>query len=80
MLHAIDNTHTLDVIACHLILCVRKALHFKEGRDGQTWKDHVHNCAPCHLPDVDGQIDPSLVYLLVYDVWVVHKNCHYVGL
>jgi hypothetical protein len=38
---------------------------------GQTWKDHVRNCAPCHLPNVDGQIDPSLVYLLVYDVWVV---------
>lgn len=22
------------------------------------WKDHVHNCASCHLSDVDCQIDP----------------------
>jgi hypothetical protein len=36
-----------------------------EGRDGQTWKNHVHNCASCHLPNVDGQIDPSLVVVLV---------------
>jgi hypothetical protein len=31
-----------------------------EGRDGVVWKDHVRNCAPCHLPNVDGTIDPSL--------------------
>jgi hypothetical protein len=31
------------------------------GQDGQTWKDHVHiNCAPCHLHNVDGQMNPSL--------------------
>jgi hypothetical protein len=34
-----------------------------KGRDGQTWKDHVHNYVPCHLPNVDGQIDPSLVII-----------------
>jgi hypothetical protein len=38
---------TLDVIVSRLILCVWKALRFRvlllEGRDGQTWKDHVHN-------------------------------------
>jgi hypothetical protein len=28
-------------------------------------KDHVHNCAPCHLPNVDGQIDPSLAVIPV---------------
>jgi hypothetical protein len=32
-----------------------------EGRDGVVWKDHVCNCAPCHLPNVDGIVDPSLV-------------------
>jgi len=31
-----------------------------EGRDGQTWKDHVRNYAPCHFPHVDGKIDLSL--------------------
>jgi hypothetical protein len=31
-----------------------------EGRDGVVWKDHVRNCAPCHLPNVDGTVDPSL--------------------
>jgi hypothetical protein len=31
-----------------------------EGHDGVVWKDHVHNCVPCHLPNVDGTIDPSL--------------------
>jgi hypothetical protein len=34
-----------------------------KGRDGQTWKDHVHNCVLCHLPNVDGQIDPSLAMI-----------------
>jgi len=36
-----------------------------EGQDGQTWKDHVHNYAPCHFPNVDGQMDPSLVMVLI---------------
>jgi hypothetical protein len=30
------------------------------GCDGVVWKDHVCNCAPCHLPNVDGTVDPSL--------------------
>ncbi|CAM6089115.1 unnamed protein product [Calypogeia fissa] len=30
-----------------------------EGRDGVIWKDHVRNCALCHLPNVDGSMDPS---------------------
>jgi hypothetical protein len=60
---------TLDVIIGHVILCVQKVVPFRvlllEGQDGRTWKDHVHNCAPCHLPNVDGQMDPSLVVVLV---------------
>ncbi len=48
----------------HVIICVQKVLPsgvlLLEGRDGQTWKDHVCNCAPCRLPNVDGKMDPSL--------------------
>jgi hypothetical protein len=31
-----------------------------EGHDDVVWKDHVRNCAPCHLPNVDGTVNPSL--------------------
>jgi hypothetical protein len=59
---------TLDVNASRVILHVRKVLPsgmlLLEGQDGQTWKDHVHNCAPCHLPNVDGQMDPSLTMVI----------------
>ncbi len=52
----------------HVILRVGQVLPFGvlllKGRDGQTWKDHVHNYAPCHLPNVDGQMDPSLTVIL----------------
>jgi len=48
----------------HVILHVQKVLPSKvlllESQDGQTWKEHVCNCAPCHLPNVNDQIDPSL--------------------
>jgi hypothetical protein len=36
-----------------------------EGQVGQTWKNHVHNCALCHLPHVNGEIDPSLLVVFV---------------
>ncbi len=56
---------TLDVTARCVILHVQKVIPSKvlllEGQDGQTWKDHVRKCAPCHLPNVNGQIDPSLI-------------------
>jgi hypothetical protein len=55
---------TLDVTIGHTILRVREVLAsgflMLEGRDGVVWKDHVHNCVPCHLPNVDGTVDPSL--------------------
>ncbi|KAH8953575.1 hypothetical protein BDL97_08G034600 [Sphagnum fallax] len=58
---------TLDVITGCVILHVQEVLPFGilllEGRDGQTWKNHVCNCVPCHLPNVNGQIDPSLVVI-----------------
>jgi hypothetical protein len=54
---------TLDVTAGRTILRVREVLSsgvlMLEGRDGVVWKDHVRNCAPCHLPNVDGVVDPS---------------------
>jgi len=56
------------IVGC-VILHVWKFLPFivllLEGQDGQTWKDHVRNCAPCHLPNVDDQIDPSLAMVHV---------------
>ncbi len=56
---------TLDVTIGRTILRVRNVLAsgvlMLEGRDGVIWKDHVCNCAPCHLPNVDGTVDPSLV-------------------
>jgi hypothetical protein len=55
---------TLDVTAGRTILRVREVLPsgvlMLEGRDGMVWKDHVHNCAPCHLPNVDDTVDPSI--------------------
>jgi hypothetical protein len=58
---------TLDVTAGHTILRVREVLasgvFMLEGRDGVVWKDHVRNCAPCHLPNVDGRVDPSLAVI-----------------
>jgi hypothetical protein len=36
-----------------------------KGQNGQTWKDHMHNCALCHHSHVNGQVDPSLVVVLV---------------
>jgi hypothetical protein len=34
-----------------------------EACDSVVWKDHVCNCAPCHLPNVDGIVDPSLAMI-----------------
>jgi hypothetical protein len=57
------------VIEGHVILCVCKVLPFEmlllEGQNGHTWKDHMHNCALCHLPIVDDQIHPPLVIVLI---------------
>jgi hypothetical protein len=38
----------------HVILHVQKVIPKRvlllEERNGQTWKDHMCNCAPCHFP------------------------------
>jgi len=31
-----------------------------QGKDGGTMSEHASNCAPCHLPNIDARIDPSL--------------------
>ena len=58
---------TLDVTAGRIILRVQVVLQsgvlLLEGRDGQVWKDHVRNCAPCHLPHIDGIVDPTLAII-----------------
>jgi hypothetical protein len=55
---------TLDVVAWCTILRVREVLPsgvlLLEGRDGMDWKDHVQNCASCHLPNIDGTVDPTV--------------------
>jgi hypothetical protein len=57
----------LDVTASRAILQMREVLAsgilILEGHDGVVWKDHVRNCAPCHLPNVDGTVDPSLAMI-----------------
>jgi hypothetical protein len=54
----------LDVTIGRTILRMQEVLVsgvlMLEGYDGVVWKDHVRNYAPCHLPNVDGTIDPNL--------------------
>jgi hypothetical protein len=58
---------TLDVTVGRIILRVREVLGsgvlLLEGRDGKFWKDHTRNCAPCHLPHIDGTVHPSTSYI-----------------
>jgi hypothetical protein len=58
---------TLDVTARRIILRVREVLGsgvlLLEGRDGKFWKDHTRNCAPCHLPHIDGTVHPGTSYI-----------------
>jgi hypothetical protein len=59
----------LDAIVRCVILQIQMVLpsnvFLLEGQDGQAWKNHVHKCALCHLPHVDGEINPSLLVVLV---------------
>jgi hypothetical protein len=54
---------TLDVMASRSILVLASGVLMLEGHDGVIWKDHVRNYAPCHLPNVDGTVDPSLAVI-----------------
>jgi hypothetical protein len=60
---------TLDVTARRIILRMREVLGSRvlllEGCDGKLWKDHARNCAPCHLPYIDGRYTLAhLIFLL----------------
>ena len=75
---------TLDVIASRIILRVQAILQSRmlllEGRDGQVWKDHVHNCAPCHLPHIDRSNPGDSTYKVeMHVMWTCNRSCHYVG-
>jgi hypothetical protein len=58
---------TLDVTAGRIILRVCEVLGsgvlLLEGRDGKFWKDHTRNCAPCHLPHIDGTVHPGTSHI-----------------
>jgi hypothetical protein len=58
---------TLDVTAGRVILRVREVLGsgvlLLEGHDGNFWKDHTRNCAPCHLPHIDETVHPSTSHI-----------------
>jgi hypothetical protein len=70
----------IDYFGCDYRMCyfnVQKVLPSRmlllQGQNGQTWEDHVCNCAPSHLPNVDDQIDPFL------DVVIVGLRCMLCG-
>jgi len=44
-----------------------------EGRCGRTVAMHISKCAPCHLPDIDPRIDPTLA---APDESVQCETCH----
>jgi hypothetical protein len=55
---------TLDTKAGQRILRVRTVrpdgVLELEGADARTVRVHMKRCAPCHRPDIDGQVDPKL--------------------
>jgi hypothetical protein len=59
----------LDVTAGRVILRVREVFGsgvlLLEGCDSKFWKDHTRNCAPCHLPHIDGTIHPSTSHISI---------------
>jgi hypothetical protein len=59
--------NTLDVTVGRIILRVCEVLGsgvlLLEGRDGKFWKNHTHNCAPCHLPHIDGIVYPRTSHI-----------------
>jgi hypothetical protein len=62
----IDN---IDYFGCDYMTCYftrAKGSAFRSAVvGGSRWSNMEGPCAPCHFPNVDGQIDPSLVVVLV---------------
>jgi hypothetical protein len=74
--HAINNINYFERDYKHIILWVREVLPFKvlllEGWDGQTWKDHMCICAPCHFCMLMAKLTHIWrLFLLYYVVYCV---------
>ena len=59
------STDTLDCSASQIILRIMKIkpdyTHVLRGRDGRVMTDHSRRTAPCYLPDVNDEYDPTRV-------------------
>lgn len=55
------------MMACQIFLRVQEVMEFGvlmlEFRDKVVWKDHALNYPPCHLPTIDGRVDPSVTVI-----------------
>jgi len=66
-----------------VILCVQNVLPSRvlllEGQDGQTCKDHVHNCVMYHLFYLNGQIffGSCFHWIALYVMWVMSWTINY---
>jgi hypothetical protein len=51
--HWIDNTRHIGCDYMCDFVCLKGLTFHSIIIKGQTWKDHMRNCAPYHLPNVD---------------------------
>ena len=60
-----ETNSTLQITARPHILHVREVrssgVLILEGRDGRVMSKHADQCAPCHLPLIDGRVDPAFL-------------------
>ncbi len=58
---------TLDVMVGQVIFKMQEILPSRviilEGQDRQVWKDHVQTCALCHLENINGHVNMSLMMI-----------------
>jgi hypothetical protein len=58
---------TLDVMVGQVIFKMQEILPFRviilEGQNRQIWKDHLQICALCHLQNINGHVNMSLVMI-----------------
>ena len=70
--------HQLDVIASRVILRINKELSSGalelEGYDEQIQKDHLRNCIPCYLPNIDGIVDPNLSMISTSSKYMLYSK------
>lgn len=86
-IHSIRTFHVIvanntNYIGCDCEMCYfvcRRCYLLKccclEGWNGQPWKEHMHDCASCHLYNVDGKNWPIVGYChyecAMYIVWAI---------